>query len=68
MNGHLERLSGRQPRQRARRTPPAGYTTIATWRQTLSPHVEFFSFSVTHNKIQGNPQLQILKRSALGLT
>ena len=27
-----------------------------------------FSFSVTHNKIQGAPQLDILKRSALGLT
>ena len=49
--------------------PRPGYTTIATWRQTLSPTMlNSFSFSVTHNKIQGGPQLQILKRSALGLT
>jgi hypothetical protein len=49
--------------------PRPGWTTIATLRQTLSPTMlNSFSFSVTANQIKGNPQLQILKRSALGLT
>ena len=43
-------------------------TTIATWRTLLATMLNSFSFSVTHNKIQGNPQLRLLKRSALGLT
>jgi hypothetical protein len=49
--------------------PRPGYTTIASWRQTISPSMlNSFSFSVTHNQIAGNPQLQILLRSTLGLT
>jgi hypothetical protein len=49
--------------------PRPGYTTIANWRQTFSPTMlNSFSFSVTHNQIAGNPQFQILKRSALGLS
>jgi hypothetical protein len=59
--GNLGNVPGGRPRP--------GYTTIATWRQTLSPTMlNSFSFSVTHNQIQGNPQLQILKRTALGLS
>ncbi|MCX6638122.1 MAG: TonB-dependent receptor [Acidobacteria bacterium] len=49
--------------------PRPGWTTIASLRQTLSPTMlNSFSFSVTANQIKGNPQLQILKRSTLGLT
>ncbi len=49
--------------------PRPGWTTIANWRQTLSPTtVNSFSFSATGNEIAGNPQNQIMKRSALGLT
>lgn len=48
--------------------PRPGFTTIATLRQTLSPTMlNSFAFSVTANQIAGDPQLQVLRRDALGL-
>jgi hypothetical protein len=49
--------------------PRPGYTTIASVSHTFSPTtLNYFSFSVTHNQIQGGPRNEIMRRDTLGLT
>ncbi len=48
--------------------PRPGWTTVLSWNDTLSPTMlNYASFSVTANQIQGQPQNEILRRSNLGL-
>lgn len=49
--------------------PRPGYVTLASANWTLSPTaLNFFSFSITHNDINGGPRNEPVKRAALGLT
>ncbi len=49
--------------------PRPGYVTLASANWTLSPTaLNFFSFSITHNDINGGPRNEQLKRATLGLT
>jgi len=49
--------------------PRPGYTTMFSLNHTFSPTMlNYFSFSLTHNRIQASPDLRLLKRDVLGLT
>ena len=49
--------------------PRPGYVTLISANYTINPTtLNYFSFSVTRNQIQGDPQNEIMLRPALGLT